>query len=70
MWMAVGPDGEHVYYREYWPSKAYDKPGGAMIYLTHVRLGSILGQKVKMIRHGSVSGDFTAGMRPADEPFW
>ena len=39
-----------------------------MIYLTHVRLGSILGQKVKMIRHGSVSGDFTAGMRPADEP--
>lgn len=27
LWMAVSPDGDHWYYREYWPSKIYGKRG-------------------------------------------
>lgn len=27
LWMAVSPDGDHYYYREYWPSRIYGKKG-------------------------------------------
>jgi hypothetical protein len=27
LWMAVSPDGDHWYYREYWPSRVYGKKG-------------------------------------------
>ena len=27
LWMAVSPDGDHWYYREYWPSRIYGKKG-------------------------------------------
>jgi len=27
LWVAVGPDGDHWYYREYWPSRVYGKKG-------------------------------------------
>ena len=27
LWMAVAPDGDHYYFREYWPSRIYGKKG-------------------------------------------
>lgn len=27
LWLAVSPDGDHYYYREYWPSRIYGKKG-------------------------------------------